>query len=107
MGTPRGAKGIDAYRRRSVCLAVTCHGCTLGKTVACGDFSVFWFHSGSEGGSVGVQAAGAVPSCQLLLGGSRLGKSKVVHLLPRDTGQDRYRLRFTPQLVLPICKIDV
>lgn len=53
------------------------------------------------------QGMSAVPSCQLLLGGSRLGKSVVVQLLPEDTGQDWYRLRFTPQLVLPICKIDV
>ena len=59
MGTQRGAKEIGAYRQRSVCLAVTRPACTLGKKVVCGDFSIFWFHSGHEGGSVGVQAASA------------------------------------------------
>lgn len=67
----------------------------------------FWFNLGHEGRSINVWSSGAVLSCSLLLGGSCLGKSKVEHLLPQDTGQDLYRLRFTMWLILPICKVDV
>lgn len=106
-GTQRGAEDTGAYWQRSVCLVVTHRGCTLRKTVVCGDFSIFWFHWGREGGSVGVRVTGAVPSCRGLLGGPRPGQSQVVHLLPWDAGQGRHRLSFIPRLVLPICKIDV
>lgn len=102
MGTQCGAKDISAYQWRSVCLTVMCNDCVLGR----------WWHVETSLFSgftrdVREEAAGAIPSCRSLLGGSRLGKSKVVHLLPQDTGRDRHRLRFTPWFVLPICKIGV
>lgn len=41
---------------------------------------------GTRGRKCECAGAGAIPSCRSLLGGSRLGKSKVAHLLPQDTG---------------------
>lgn len=34
-------------------------------------------------------------------------QSQAARLPPRDTGRDQRGLRFTPWLVLPVCKIDV
>lgn len=102
-GTQRGAEDMGACWRRSVCLAVTHRGCTLGKTVVCRDFSIFWFHWGR--GCAGGRRRALLPGTAGRL--SPQPEPGSSHLLPRDAWQGRYKRRFIPRLVLPICKIDV
>lgn len=91
-----GAKEISAYGQGFLCLTDT--GCTLGKMVACRNISVFYFPLWYEERSVGLQVAGAEPSCSLLQGSFPSAGARQC-FLPWD------RLRFTLWLVLPMCKI--